>query len=942
MGYAAGLDPVLDPRQLTRIEAVHRGFFYQHLYAVACLLTIGRPRGTTVIVERDEDVEVLTAERRWYLQVKTRLRPLQNSDISDALTRFAALRDEHRGGGRETTPAFAIVSNVEPGPELAALLGAAEWPSDITVISPGRHSEAGLPSAWPNIDAALRACARAAADVPFGTLAAETLVLKLAALVQHAAAGAREHAFRSEDLPPLLEQLLVQLQDFPDPPASYRPQIDEPPLTGDARLRLLTGFSGAGKTAWASQAALHCPEPITYYDVGDMPAASVANGLARELAARFFGGRSQGLGGALLAERGGMDVLRAAATELKRRNLRVTVVLDNAHRMSADAVRALSDAAPSLCLLLLGQPWDGQERLEAQFGIRSERLAGWSNDTIAAEFYAAGAPLDIETADRVARLTGRLPLYVQGAALVATSTYRGDADAFCVAVESRTHLQDTAQHVILRDLVNVIGDSARRAAALLTLSDVALTNAEALAFLSPAFGEAATAAASLRELRRVSIIIGYQGDRLGLHDALRPLLSEEAAGLAEPLASEGLQRLYKILLSSLHQERNIPRLNAVLRLLPRIGQTEALVDLATSEMFHEQGDQRTLRIELEKASEDKSASLRDRYWVHDALAYWESRDGGRPSEGRLQEMRRLVEEGDLGTRERLGLSFKEMVAAGSDRDRVRIENVYEEAARVAENDALVSKVLRYNRAVALERIGDHLAVIDAVEPLIAEYYADVGLRESDVFMKSQQALYALLTKPLDTDDLKRLADALNLWATARVAMNLPPMLRRFHAAKFYTIAQAGRSAANTLQEVVDDFLTIMGDTAGARETMERHLLPTIREFGLTEMILPVRSHYAIVLAWCGDITAARQELQALSVYGGDAEQRVMIEKRAAFVEDIAAGRVHLMRQMPPPKGLKLIPGAEEFLRKQTSRKVGRNEPCPCGSRLKYKKCHGKS
>jgi len=140
---------------------------------------------------------------------------------------------------------------------------------------------------------------------------------------------------------------------------------------------------------------------------------------------------------------------------------------------------------------------------------------------------------------------------------------------------------------------------------------------------------------------------------------------------------------------------------------------------------------------------------------------------------------------------------------------------------------------------------------------------------------------------------------------------------------------------------VDDFLTIMGDTAGARETMERYLLPTIREFGLTEMILPVRSHYAIVLAWCGEVAAARQELQALSVYGGDAEQRVMIETRAAFVEDIAAGRGYLRQQMPPPEGLKLIPGADEFLRLRKPRKVGRNEPCPCGSRLKYKKCHGK-
>jgi len=30
--------PVLDPIQLKRIEAVHRGFLYQHFYAAGCLM----------------------------------------------------------------------------------------------------------------------------------------------------------------------------------------------------------------------------------------------------------------------------------------------------------------------------------------------------------------------------------------------------------------------------------------------------------------------------------------------------------------------------------------------------------------------------------------------------------------------------------------------------------------------------------------------------------------------------------------------------------------------------------------------------------------------------------------------------------------------------------------------------------------------------------------
>jgi hypothetical protein len=47
---------VLDPVQLARIEAVHRGFLYQHLFAVACLLMASGTRASAIIVEADEDV----------------------------------------------------------------------------------------------------------------------------------------------------------------------------------------------------------------------------------------------------------------------------------------------------------------------------------------------------------------------------------------------------------------------------------------------------------------------------------------------------------------------------------------------------------------------------------------------------------------------------------------------------------------------------------------------------------------------------------------------------------------------------------------------------------------------------------------------------------------------------------------------------------------------
>src|SRR5580698_5862272 len=89
---------VLDIRQLERIEAVHRGFLFQHLYAVACLFLASGAGATDIIVEHDEDVEIALPARRLYVQVKTRREPLVYSDIEGAVRRFDALRKEHESG----------------------------------------------------------------------------------------------------------------------------------------------------------------------------------------------------------------------------------------------------------------------------------------------------------------------------------------------------------------------------------------------------------------------------------------------------------------------------------------------------------------------------------------------------------------------------------------------------------------------------------------------------------------------------------------------------------------------------------------------------------------------------------------------------------------------------------------------------------------------------
>lgn len=106
----------------------------------------------------------------------------------------------------------------------------------------------------------------------------------------------------TEELTELFEQLIVQLQDFPAPPALYRPQNEEPSLTSGERIRILCGLSGAGKTAWAAQAALHSTALCAYYDTGDLPGPALASTLVREMAARFTARDQDGLRRILLPE----------------------------------------------------------------------------------------------------------------------------------------------------------------------------------------------------------------------------------------------------------------------------------------------------------------------------------------------------------------------------------------------------------------------------------------------------------------------------------------------------------------------------------------------------------------------------------------------------------------------------------------------------------------
>ena len=258
----------------------------------------------------------------------------------------------------------------------------------------------------------------------------------------------------------------------------YRAQADEPPLLTDVSLRLITGYSGAGKTAWVSQAALHVPGKLAYYDLREVPGPSLASGLARDLAARMYGKSGGRLGEVLLPGASGLEILMGLARRLVTEGRKLGVVLDNAHGPPPADVEAAVRAAPGLNFVLLGQSGAHLLELAQRLGVEPETLHGWSPDTIAAEAAAMGCRAGLSDCQALLSLTGGLPLYVHNALTIARSEHGGDVTALCAQLTALTHSVETVQELILSRTVNALPGPARHTLGVLSLSDVPLSHEE--------------------------------------------------------------------------------------------------------------------------------------------------------------------------------------------------------------------------------------------------------------------------------------------------------------------------------------------------------------------------------------------------------------------------------------------------------------------------------
>ncbi|AOO85147.1 SEC-C metal-binding domain-containing protein [Bosea vaviloviae] len=956
---------VVDPVQLNRIEAVHRGFLFQHLYAARSLLLAPGTDVISVVVESDEDVEVVRPGGRTYVQVKCRGAVLGFSEIEDALARFDAYRALHAQGERTGRAAFVIATNAALTPSLVKKMSSADWPKDVRIDHPSAliPSDPVTPVPAATLHDAFVTCRDLAALLPFAMLAPETLVWKLAGAVMLAAAGAVprvDHAFQIHELAALFEQLVIQLQDLPTPPPLYRPQTNEPPLVTDAPVRLVTGYSGAGKTSWVSQAAVHAPGVITYFDARDTPGTALASSLAREFAARLFGNEPGGLGQVLLPGASGLEILNMIGRQASARSLAATVVVDNVQSPPAADVRALVQAAPGIRFVLLGQPGTNVQALSALIPAVPEHLGGWSPDTIAAEIAARGCRANAAASQALLDLTGGLPLYVQNAVGLAAAENAGSIADFCASVSARTHSVETAQELILTRVVEGLPEETRRAVAVLSLVDVPLLRPEVVDLLQGALGtDDVEAAGHLRRLRTAGVVETYGGDRLKVHDAVRLPAGVQLIGLGQQFGDGARRSLRDVLTKSLVARWDHRKLALHLRNLAATGDIKTLVQVGTEELFHELGLWAEIKPHLEAAASE-ATDPEDRFWALDGIVFNDMRvgeDGG--TLGNIERMKRLVSEHGLGVRERMAVGMKEMNVLAREGDADGMSRVMASVAAELNPEPSYQRIFRYNAAVALFHVGEAEVAASRSLEIANEYYTLLGLTPKMVMGRNAPELRPLL-KYTDSlpDDLKHLADCLDLHAKATDAAGGRAPFARIHALKFYDLARSPESLMRVGQDLADEFIR-HNDYTGARQILENSLLPLLHNLRLAAYIIPVRSQHAVILAYCGDFGAAETEMERLAPYEPGLTDQGLQELRGQrrLIADL---RQHgAPPQFVPPPG---APTTVEQMRKMLAsgqtptatesgfpppwrhvrnlRKVGRNDRCPCGSGKKYKKCHG--
>ena len=480
--------------------------------------------------------------------------------------------------------------------------------------------------------------------------------------------------------------------------------------------------------------------------------------------------------------------------------------------------------------VLLGRPEGEVSALEAVLGVTCEALLGWAPDTVAVAAHDEGCQGDAADCQRLIDLSGGLPLFVLNAVLLAKSDYDGSLKRLCVDLVRSAHTREIAQDLILGRVFERLPEAVADVAELLSLCDAPLRREEVWSYVAAAGGpDRAVFDHALRHLASCGLLQVFAGDRIKLHDAARAVGKGRLLLLGAESVKARQEALRAVVQKSLIEGWHPAKLSLFLRLTGEVGRLDVLVEMATEELFHEMGGWPEVEAYLEYGAQDEAAPPDQRIKALDGLAFADLKAGSDRAASWLDQMDALVVAHDLGAEERLRVGMKRMnLLAGKGDARGAMRLVADLMPIVEELPPGHRRVFWYNVACAELALGDADAAAHRVEPLIEDYYELIGLTPEKVIGNNAPEVARMLKKGVDLDDVKHLADALEVLAKAHDAQGQPTPFARIHALKFYDLARAPNSLFRVGQDLVDQFIS-KRDFDGALNMMETIVL--CRNFG---------------------------------------------------------------------------------------------------------------
>jgi len=671
-----------------------------------------------------------------------------------------------------------------------------------------------------------------------------------------------------------------------------------------------------------------------------MPRAALAPSLARELAARLASVRKFEIQKVFLPGSTGIQSLRVLDTLIVSYSINLVIVLDNIHLLdSADLVASVT-AIPNARWVLLGQPWPGKTTIETRLRLQSEELDGWGIETISEVFSDYNCSANPSLLERVRRLTGGLPLFVQDAARLTESFYDRNVEKFCSSLESLTNAEVTGQQTILSEVYARLSAAAAAATSVLAIADIPISIDEAVAVISAGTDVSTEEAHSLiRDLVSWGVVQLIRDHRVILHDAFRATAHEGQRKVADAQLLTAKKCLADLLRRTISPAQT-DRLRLFCRLLPEIDEVDTLIDLSSSlsEFFHEYGFAEEFKTILAEIVEENNLNPEDRFWAADTLVFWSLQsDDFTAIDSWIDIMESCLARVADNATEQFALLMKKMLIAARRCQALQVDRYYSQARTIQSKSPAKLRILEYNYAHCLFKLDDYETAEKLLYALIGEYYKILGIQISDVLFKKAIEIIPRLSPKSSIDDAKHLADTLDLTAQVLNAQDRPSSFCRIHACKFYAMADAISSAVRVGQDFVDESLS-RNDLLSARDMFENMLLPLIRERKMLSRWVDVHSQYAVVLAYDGDVQQARTLMDSLEpMIGEDNQLQAQFARQREIIEAIHDGRVVLQSSQKHQSTDDL----EKSSVSRLPRKVGRNERCPCGSGKKYKRCCSK-